>query len=129
MGKVAITESLLDDLADAIGSKASEPTPMTLTEMTNAVYNIPAPSGTIQITSNDTYDVASYEFAEVNVAGGGGSSIYQDSNGYIVLPAEEGDGILIQDADGYIIIPRDKWGPIPSNYGLITWDGVVLTVS
>lgn len=129
MGKVAITEALLDNLADAIGEKSGEDTPMTLTEMTNAVYNIPAPSGTITITSNDTYDVAAYAIAEVNVAGGSGSSIYQDSNGYIVLPVAEGDGILLQDSSGYIILPDGKWGPIPSNYGLITWNGAVLTVS
>lgn len=61
--------------------------------------------------------------------GGGGSGIYQDSNGYIVLPTEECEGIFLQDQNGYIIIPSDKWGPIPSNYGLITWNGAVLTVS
>lgn len=46
MSKVLITQSLLDDLADAIAAKSGESTPLTIAEMTEAVEDIPAPIDT-----------------------------------------------------------------------------------
>ena len=110
MGKVAITEQILDDLADAIGYKAHEPTPMTLAEMRAAVLSIPSPSGSFAIYDNGTYDVTMYEEAVVSVqGGGGGQAIYQDEDGYIVLPPGAYDGYFPQDPDGYIVLPADPW--------------------
>lgn len=130
MGKVAITEQILDDLADAIGYKAETATPMTLAQMKAAVLSIPTPTGTRYITDNGVYDVKAYEFADVSVEGGGGlPTIYQDEDGWIILPPGEADGILIQDGDGFIILPEDKWGPVPSNYALVTHDGSGLIFS
>ena len=43
-----------------------------------------------------------------------------------VTPTEE-EQVVLPD-DGYLL-SRVTVNPIPSNYGLITWDGSVLTVS
>ena len=63
MSKVSITRSLLDDLAVSISTKSGEPVPMTLTEMKDAVDSIQT---------------------------GGGGSVTQDQDGYIVLPSTGG---------------------------------------
>ena len=63
MSKVSITRSLLDDLAMSISTKSGEPVPMTLTEMKDAVDSIQT---------------------------GGGGSVTQDQDGYIVLPPTGG---------------------------------------
>lgn len=65
MSKVSITRSLLDDLAMSISTKSGEPVPMTLTEMKDAVDSIQT---------------------------GGGGSVTQDQDGYIVLPSTGGGG-------------------------------------
>lgn len=65
MSKVSITRSLLDDLATSISTKSGEPVPMTLTEMKDAVDSIQT---------------------------GGGGSVTQDQDGYIVLPSTGGGG-------------------------------------
>lgn len=65
MSKVSITRSLLDDLAMSISAKSGEAVPMTLTEMKDAVDSIQT---------------------------GGGGSVTQDQEGYIVLPSTGGGG-------------------------------------
>ena len=65
MSKVSITRSLLDDLAMSISAKSGEAVPMTLTEMKDAVDSIQT---------------------------GGGGSVTQDQDGYIVLPPTGGGG-------------------------------------
>lgn len=65
MSKVSITRSLLDDLAMSISAKSGEAVPMTLTEMKDAVDSIQT---------------------------GGGGSVTQDQDGYIVLPSTGGGG-------------------------------------
>ena len=65
MSKVSITRSLLDDLAVSISTKSGEAVPMTLTEMKDAVDSIQT---------------------------GGGGSVTQDQDGYIVLPSTGGGG-------------------------------------
>lgn len=74
-------------------------------------------SGSDTVTTNDTYDVTNLAELIVNVSGGGGASVTQDANGYIVLPSTGGGSspVLItksitangtydaedDDADGY----------------------------
>ena len=65
MSKVSITRSLLDDLAMSISAKSGEAVPMTLAEMKDAVDSIQT---------------------------GGGGSVTQDQDGYIVLPSTGGGG-------------------------------------
>lgn len=67
MAKYLITDTLLNDLADAVSAKTGEDTPLTIAEMTTAVGNIVFPSGSTNITTNGTHNVTAYETAVVNV--------------------------------------------------------------
>ena len=76
MTKVAITESYLEDIADAIRSKTGMSSATYYPyEMANAIMTISGgggitPTGTISIIENGTYNVTSYASAEVEVPTG-----------------------------------------------------------
>ena len=57
---------------------------------------------------------------------GSGSNVPTYSGEYIVTPAAETQTL---STAGYKLIDNITINSIPSNYGLITWDGSVLTVS
>ncbi len=65
--KVAITKSLLDDLAASISAKTGETLPLTIAEMTDAVKDITLPSGSVSISTNGSHNVAAYETVVVAV--------------------------------------------------------------
>ena len=96
--RVAITESLLDTLADAISTKSGEDTPMTLAEMTDAVNGISAPTGTININSNGTHNVLAYATAEVNVPSGA-ATLQSKSKSY--TPTESAQTETVSADVGY----------------------------
>ena len=96
--RVAITESLLDTLADAISTKSGESTPLTLAEMTDAVNGISAPTGTININSNGTHNVLQYATAEVNVPSGA-ATLQSKSKSY--TPTESAQTETVSADVGY----------------------------
>lgn len=68
MAKVLVTESALEDIADAIRGKNGLQTTYKPGEMATAIGAIPTPTGTKQITANGTgIDVAQYASADVAV--------------------------------------------------------------
>ena len=72
MSKVMITESYLEDIADAIRVKNGSSDTYKPSEMSGAIEDIPGgitPTGTISITSNGTVDVTQYASAAVSVPG------------------------------------------------------------
>ena len=68
MAKVLVTESALEDIADAIRGKNGQQTTYKPGEMASAIGAILTPTGTKQITANGTgIDVAQYASADVAV--------------------------------------------------------------
>lgn len=78
MSKVLVTESNLQDIADAIREKLEVQTTYRPGDMAAAIESIsggyPEPTGTINITQNGTVNVKDYASADVNVSGGGGGT-------------------------------------------------------
>ena len=68
-----ITKKTLEDAADAIRTKAGTSDPIAPEDFDDAIDAIPTgttPTGTIQISSNGTYDVTNYASAAVAVPSG-----------------------------------------------------------
>ena len=71
MSKVLVTESHLNNIAEAIRSKNGESTTYRPGDMAAAIRDIPTggitPTGTINIMQNGTHDVTQYASANVSV--------------------------------------------------------------
>lgn len=70
MTKVLVTESYLEDIADAIRAKRGVNTTYKPGQMASAIEGIETgitPTGTVSITQNGTTDVTNYASASVNV--------------------------------------------------------------
>ena len=112
MAKVVVTKSKLDSLATSISTKSGISTPMTIDQMTSAVDSISGggitPTGTIQITTNGTHNVATYASAEVNV-----SSSSPSLQGKTIT-ANGTYAALDDDLDGYSSVTVNVPTPAPS---------------
>lgn len=104
MTKVIITESYLEDIADAIRTKKVTQDTYCPSEMADAILSISGggiiPTGTIEITANGTYNVTNYASADVSVSGGSSPII----ESLTVTPTENQqvfDGSQIQVANIY----------------------------
>lgn len=83
-------------------------------------------SGTISLRESLSANLSVNEslVAEIGIPESVGGIPYEGD--YAITPTDE--EITLQTS-GYMMIDNLTINPIPSNYGLITWDGSTLTVS
>ena len=84
MSKVAVTKSLLDDLADAVAGKTGESTPLSISDMIDALDAVTSRTGADLSVSGDTVTVPAgyYESnASKAVASGSAATLFNSSVG------------------------------------------------
>lgn len=79
-----------------------------------------------RITSGDSIrgSIAGGVSLGARIEKGGGASPY--SGDYTVTPSAQAQTL---ETGGHVLLSNITIEPIPSNYGLITWNGSVITVS
>lgn len=69
ISRVSIDESILTDIADSIRTKNGESDLYAPQEMSDKIDEILVPSGSVELTTNGTYDITEYASVVVNTAG------------------------------------------------------------
>lgn len=102
-----IKESTLTGIADAIREKTGDSGKIALTDMAQEIEDIPQGDveGTITITENNTYNVAKFQYADVQVPQG------------VPIP-EKGYIFTAYDSDGYPTKAKfvGNWTEVPINF-------------
>lgn len=117
MAQVLITDTKLDNLAQAVSNKSGVTLPLTIDEMATAVAGISTggitPTGTIPITQNGTYDITNYASANVNVQPTLQSKTYTPTaSGTTITPDNGNDGLssVIINGDANLTANNIKHG-------------------
>lgn len=140
MSSLIIQSGTLDDIADAIRAKTGSQASMTPAQMVTNIASIPTgttPTGTMNISSNGTYDVTNYASAVVAVSASSSevaATTYANNNG-TKIEVTLTNGTFYEnttDNPGSIYNELDTgtmYGMVANASGNVVWKGVLTILS
>jgi len=137
MSNLIIQSGTLDDIADAIRAKTGSQASMTPAQMVTNIASIPTgttPTGTMNISSNGTYDVTNYASAVVAVSSSSSevaATTYANNNG-TKIEVTLTDGAFGEDSVDttgsiYNILSASNtmYGMVANASGNVVWKGAL----